>query len=161
MVHRGFTYFLVWLIQSPDTPPGSCSKIPSQQWRSVQWNKIHKRPYLPQLVKQDPKVWCNSLPQDSVCSQNKLNLTWFYCMYILFYGIYLSCLPTDSVREAGGDPCLSNASPVCYTHKYTLFVFCAAGPVCCMFLYSPQDTCNLSTSVYVCFWLSVIISATG
>lgn len=126
MVHRGFTYFLVWLIQSPDTPPGSCSKIPSQQWRSVQWNKVHKRPYLPQLVKQDPKVWCNSLPQDSVCSQNKLNLTWLYCMYILFYGIYLSCLPTDSVREAGGDPCLSNASPVCYTHKYTLFAFYAA-----------------------------------
>lgn len=126
MVHRGFTYFLVWLIQSPDTPPGSCSKIPSRQWRSVQWNKIHKRPYLPQLVKQDPKVWCNSLPQDSVCSQNKLNLTWLYCMYILFYGIYLSCLPTDSVREAGGDPCLSNASPVCYTHKCTLFVFYAA-----------------------------------
>lgn len=32
------TYFLVWLTQSPDTPPGSGSKTPSQMWRSVRWN---------------------------------------------------------------------------------------------------------------------------
>ena len=41
MKDRGMgTYFVAWLTQSPDTPPGSGSKTPSQRWRSVRWNRL-------------------------------------------------------------------------------------------------------------------------
>lgn len=129
MVHRGFTYFLVWLIQSPDTPPGSCSKIPSQQWRSVQWNKIHKRPYLPQLVKQDPKVF---LPQAFLKILFVVRINWILhgCTACIFFSM-VSTGPASplTLSEKRGviHVCLMLLLSVTHTNTHFLFSM----PLCC------------------------------
>lgn len=85
MKHGGMgTYFFVGLTQFPDTPPKSGGKMPSQRWRSVQWNRpVHIDHILDSKTGQCGSAGCLARPSQVV---NPPNLTWDECVcsYLLY-----------------------------------------------------------------------------